>query len=127
MLFEPKGLIEVVNRSFLTIAALFSGLFWMQPVQAIQEVGENSALSTQPTREQLDFFEKRIRPVLVKHCYKCHSEEAAKKDELRGGLLLDSRDGILAGGESGEALVPGTALAPAVKASNSSLRSLYMD
>ena len=106
-MFEPKGLIEVVNRSFLTIAALFTGLFWMQSVQAIQEVGENSALSTQPTREQLDFFEKRIRPVLVKHCYKCHSEEAAKKDELRGGLLLDSRDGILAGGESGEALVPG--------------------
>ena len=98
-MFEPKGLIEVVNRSFLTIAALFTGLFWMQSVQAIQEVGENSALSTQPTREQLDFFEKRIRPVLVKHCYKCHSEEAAKKDELRGGLLLDSRDGILAGGE----------------------------
>lgn len=60
-----------------------------------------------PTTEQLDFFEKRIRPVLVQHCYQCHSQQAAKKDELRGGLLLDSRAGVLAGGESGLTLVAG--------------------
>ena len=54
-----------------------------------------------PTAEQLDFFEKRIRPVLVQHCYNCHSKKAAAKDELRGGLLLDSRVGFLAGGDSG--------------------------
>ena len=60
-----------------------------------------------PTAEQLDFFEKRIRPVLVQHCYNCHSKKAAAKDELRGGLLLDSRVGFLAGGDSGAALVPG--------------------
>ena len=60
-----------------------------------------------PTTEQLDFFEKRIRPVLVQHCYNCHSKKAAAKDELRGGLLLDSRVGFLAGGDSGAALVPG--------------------
>ena len=49
------------------------------------------------------FFEKRIRPVLVKHCYACHS--AAAK-ELRGGLFLDTRGGLLMGGDSGPAAVP---------------------
>ncbi|MBX6313719.1 MAG: DUF1553 domain-containing protein [Isosphaeraceae bacterium] len=50
------------------------------------------------------FFEKKIRPVLVKECYACHSAEAKK---VRGGLRLDSRAGLLAGGDSGPAIVPG--------------------
>ncbi len=53
--------------------------------------------------EQIDFFEKHIRPVLIKHCYKCHSADAKK---IRSGLLLDSRDGIRKGGERGPAVVP---------------------
>ncbi len=53
---------------------------------------------------QLDFFEKKIRPVLVESCYKCHS---ANSEKLRGGLLLDTREGVLKGGESGPAIVPG--------------------
>ncbi|MEY5027433.1 MAG: hypothetical protein RLZZ244_2961 [Verrucomicrobiota bacterium] len=53
---------------------------------------------------QLDFFEKKIRPVLVESCYECHS---AKSEKLRGGLLLDSSEGVLKGGDSGPALVPG--------------------
>ena len=57
-----------------------------------------------PTDEQLAFFEKRIRPLLVERCYECHS--AAAK-ELGGGLLLDSQPGIVKGGDSGPALVPG--------------------
>src|SRR5688572_3278436 len=52
----------------------------------------------------IEFFEKKIRPVLVARCYECHSE-AAK--ELKGKLHLDSRAGLLAGGESGVAVVPG--------------------
>lgn len=51
----------------------------------------------------LDFFETRIRPVLVAHCYECHS---ATDGALEGGLRLDSRNGILAGGDSGPAAVP---------------------
>lgn len=51
----------------------------------------------------LEFFEKRIRPVLVAHCYDCHS--AGKKKQ--GGLLLDSRMAIRRGGDSGPAVVPG--------------------
>jgi len=50
------------------------------------------------------FFEKRIRPVLIHHCYECHS---AASSELKGGLRLDSRDFIRQGGESGPAIVPG--------------------
>ena len=52
----------------------------------------------------VDFFEKKIRPVLVAHCYKCHSADAKS---IKGGLLLDSKAGILAGGDTGPALEPG--------------------
>lgn len=52
----------------------------------------------------LAFFEAKVRPVLVQHCYKCHSKEG---DKVRGGLLLDSREALLAGGNSGAVIVPG--------------------
>ncbi len=58
------------------------------------------------TASQTEFFENKIRPVLSKHCYKCHSAEATK---VKGGLLLDSRAGVLKGGDSGPAIVPGDA------------------
>jgi hypothetical protein len=57
-----------------------------------------------PAPGRVEFFEQRIRPVLVQHCYKCHAAGARK---VRGGLLLDTRDGMRKGGESGPALVPG--------------------
>src|SRR5262245_52161590 len=55
-------------------------------------------------REQIAFFEKSIRPVLVKECYSCHATDAEK---IRGGLKLDTRDGIRKGGDNGPAVVPG--------------------
>ena len=57
-----------------------------------------------PTPEGIEFFEKRIRPVLVEKCYSCHSTEAKKS---RGGLTLDTREATLKGGDTGPALVPG--------------------
>jgi len=65
-----------------------------------------SACAADPTieRQRLDLFETKIRPVLVKHCYECHATDSKK---LRGGLLVDSRQGLLTGGESGPAVVPG--------------------
>jgi hypothetical protein len=61
-------------------------------------------LVQEPAREDLDFFESRIRPVLIEHCYSCHSADAKK---LKGGLRLDTRAGVLQGGDNGAILVPG--------------------
>ncbi len=52
----------------------------------------------------MEFFEARIRPLLVKNCYECHSGQAKK---IEGKLRLDSRDALRQGGESGPAIVPG--------------------
>lgn len=54
--------------------------------------------------ETEEFFERRIRPILVVHCYECHSAIAS---EVKGGLFLDSRPAMLKGGESGPVLVAG--------------------
>ena len=56
------------------------------------------ALAAAPDRESIEFFEKKIRPVLVENCYKCHSVESKKK---KGELWLDSRAAMLEGGKSG--------------------------
>ena len=61
-------------------------------------------LSSARAAGEFDFFETEIRPLLHKHCYKCHSTEAEK---VKGGLLLDSRQGWETGGDSGQAVVPG--------------------
>lgn len=50
------------------------------------------------------WFRKNIQPILSEHCYKCHSHAG---DKIKGGLVVDSREGLLAGGDSGEAIVPG--------------------
>ncbi len=53
--------------------------------------------------EAVEFFEKRVRPVLVDNCYNCHSADTNSK----GGLRVDDRGGLLQGGDSGPAVVPG--------------------
>jgi cytochrome c553 len=63
-----------------------------------------AAAEPKPTAEQVAFFEKKIRPVLVSQCYSCHSEEGKKE---KGGLRVDTRDGLRKGGENGPAVVPG--------------------
>ncbi|MFO0014516.1 MAG: PSD1 and planctomycete cytochrome C domain-containing protein [Planctomycetota bacterium] len=65
-------------------------------------LGQDEA--AQPTPEQIQFFEAKIRPVLIEHCYRCHSVDG---QSVRGGLVVDNRDAMLAGGESGPAVVPG--------------------
>ncbi len=65
-----------------------------------QQAAAQSALRP----DQAAFFESKIRPVLVDKCYNCHSETSSK---VRGGLLLDTREGIRRGGDSGPAVVPG--------------------
>ena len=55
----------------------------------------------------VEFFETKIRPVLVEQCYKCHSDDAEKEKKLRGGLKLDTKANWQKGGETGAAIVPG--------------------
>ena len=50
------------------------------------------------SQADLQFFETRVRPVLVERCYKCHSHDA---DKIKGGLMLDTREGMLHGGVMG--------------------------
>src|SRR3954454_5254079 len=57
-----------------------------------------------PAAEQTEFFEARVRPVLVEQCYKCHGPEKAK-----GELRLDTRQGVAKGGKTGPAGVAGHA------------------
>ena len=54
--------------------------------------------------EHVQFFEGRVRPILVEHCLECHGEKKQK-----GGLRLDSREGLLKGGKDGKVVVPGKA------------------
>ena len=58
------------------------------------------------TDEKLDFYEKKVRPLLVDRCYKCHSATSSK---LQAGMRVDRRGGLLAGGDSGPAIKPGDA------------------
>lgn len=60
------------------------------------------ALAQDATRAGNEFFETKIRPALVAHCYECHSTQSGK---ARGGLKVDSRDALLRGGDSGPAVV----------------------
>ncbi|WP_419189603.1 DUF1553 domain-containing protein [Stieleria marina] len=73
-------------------------------------VNANSAHGETLSAKDRAFFENKIRPALVQHCYECHSAGA---ESIGGNLLLDSSDGILQGGQTGPALVakkPGESL-----------------
>ena len=80
-----------INRTFWTAAAGLALSTLVLPAQV------------KPTAAQVEFFEKKIRPVLVQQCYKCHS---AKSEKIKGELLLDTKAGTRKGGESGPAVVP---------------------
>src|SRR5690606_20754100 len=92
---EPvKGKIVITSQGG---AANFSGVeLWLGK----HDGADAAALSA----ADVAFFEKRIRPLLVKHCYECHSADAK---ELQGDLLVDSRPTMRRGGSTGPAVVPG--------------------
>ncbi len=87
----------VVPKNFLCSLLL---LAWFAiPASSADNPGQENF-----TPEQIEYFESHVRPILVAHCFDCHSTDAK---ELKAGLYVDSREGILKGGESGPALVPG--------------------
>jgi hypothetical protein len=96
---------------------LKSNLLWGTPIRSIITIvvigffftvrfaQTASTQQKEPSREGVEFFEKKIRPVLVESCYACHS---AKAKQPQGGLLLDSLEAMRKGGASGQpAIVPG--------------------
>ena len=94
-------------RWWLFPAAL-AGLLTLDlaPTDAQPNGAPAAGFNDRPTPEQVAFFEKKIRPVLVEKCYSCHAADAEK---IKGGLTLDSRDGLRKGGDTGPGLVPGNA------------------
>jgi hypothetical protein len=96
-LFDTHGATTDMKRFFLPCSLL--------TILAAPTVAQEMAATSmaEPSAEQIEFFEKKIRPALVKHCYECHSTEGEK---VKGGLLLDTREGSRLGGDSGAAVVP---------------------
>ena len=90
MLFSKRSLISV---SILAVLLAFP----LRMVAIAQEL-----VSSVPSSSQIEFFESKIRPVLIEHCYECHSSQSKP---IQGGLALDSAQGLLRGGDSGAALV----------------------
>lgn len=97
---EPKGgTIRVAARGG---AANLSGVeIWSGEGEIPSEAPQ---FVSAPTEQQIDFFERRIRPLLVNNCYECHSADAKK---IGGNLLLDSRAGVVKGGDTGPVIYPG--------------------
>jgi cytochrome c553 len=77
-------------------------LGWLAPVLFLA-AGSAPARAADPTPEGIEFFEKKIRPLLTENCFRCHSHEGKHK----ANLYLDSRTSILKGGDNGPAIKPG--------------------
>ena len=70
----------------------------------VARVSAETTTANKPiSKEQADFFEAKVRPLLINHCYECHSQESG---ESGGELFLDTADAVLRGGTHGSALVP---------------------
>ncbi len=91
MPIEMNADFKIFSRRALFLIVVAAGL-WSDPVSG-------------RAAEGVEFFETKVRPVLVEHCHECHSHDAKK---LKGGLRLDSRTGLLKGGDVGPAIVPGS-------------------
>jgi len=76
---------------------------WMICVLALAVLPQGARAAEALAAGDVEFFEKKVRPLLVERCYKCHSPEGKVKGQLR----LDTREGWMKGGETGPALVPG--------------------
>ena len=95
-----KGANRVEDRGGLRFSRGWLGV----GVQILFLLAASRVVAADFTPAGLEFFEKRVRPVLVESCYKCHS---ATSEKLKGGLHLDSRAGLLKGGDTRAAIVPG--------------------
>ncbi|MEZ5385871.1 MAG: DUF1553 domain-containing protein [Prosthecobacter sp.] len=97
------GKIKITATAASHGAANLSGIELWKGEGGIPQLAK-AGFADEPTAEQLAFFENKIRPVLVEHCYQCHSATAKK---IKGGLVVDSRAGVRKGGGTGPLLTPG--------------------
>jgi mono/diheme cytochrome c family protein len=101
--------------SLVVFCALF--ISWLITALPLLAAGASS------DQAGIEFFEKHIRPIFVEHCYKCHSADAEK---IKGGFRLDTRAGVLKGGDTAPAIVPGdpekSLLVKAVRYTNEDLQ-----
>lgn len=94
----------MMAREFKTIVARVPVFASAVALSFVTDISSTEAFAADEfTAKQLNFFENRIRPVLIEHCLECHSGDAKQK----GGLNLSFRGGLIQGGESGPAIVPG--------------------
>jgi hypothetical protein len=107
-----------VQRLVISAAAvLWAVMVFAVPAAGAQQAPAQAGPQDPPDPAGVAFFEQHIRPVLVRDCYACHSQEAAAKGALKASLFLDSAAGIQAGGESGPVIVRGrSADSPLLKA-----------
>lgn len=66
-------------------------------------LSQSSGMGADNDPSKVEYFEKKVRPILVNHCYACHSAET----KPAGGLRVDDRNGLISGGNSGPSVVPG--------------------
>src|SRR5687768_15252157 len=75
---------------------------WLASAATLAAEEPTSVPATGPFRDNIEFFQRRIRPLLAEHCWKCHGEA-----QQEYGLRLDSRAGVLAGSDGGPVVVEG--------------------
>lgn len=95
-----------MNITTRTICCLTFSCLLLTCITAFSAAEDDASRSDdeQASSNRLNFFEERIRPILVDYCYKCHSDD---QGEAAGGLRLHTREGIRRGGLTGPAIVPG--------------------
>jgi hypothetical protein len=96
-------MLKMQARSWVVVAFLLVvGPMFYRDFVTFGETGAGD--SSVVTADQRDFFEAKIRPVLIKDCFGCHS---AQSKDIGGGLVMDTRAGLRRGGDDGVVIVPG--------------------
>jgi cytochrome c553 len=106
ILADIRSLGVATMKARLAVAStLLAGAVLLALAPLSQAQPARGAFIDKPTQEQISFFEKKIRPVLIEHCYECHSADAKK---VKGDYLLDTRDAMRKGGNAGPPITPGS-------------------
>ena len=91
--------------AILALLAILAAASSTLALKAVKSRAPKQALAAAPlTADTADFFERKIRPVLSDKCYQCHS---ATSEKIKGGLRVDTKEGLLRGGDTGPAIVAG--------------------